>query len=99
MYYEVFSRERILILDELRYRGEQNDGRNMTDILRTIRLLETDPEFRKRFFSVPLLTPGAADVVTGICDKAVHALREASKRIPRLRAHAERAIATDAALI
>ncbi len=97
VHYDVFSRSRVLVLDEIRFPGDLSDRpvtpRNMSDVLRIVERLETEAAFRKEFFSVPLLAPSATAVVANLCDSAVRILREASKKYPAMHAHAERAIA------
>ena len=70
--HEVFSQKRILNLGLF-----ENDIARLVD---RVRLLEEDAEERKRFFSVPILKPGAQAHVTSVCAELVRKFAEGMER-------------------
>jgi hypothetical protein len=79
--YAIFNRKRILVLDE-----QDGSGDTLEEIAEKVFRLESDAEYRRAFFAVPLLAEGATERVAGFCDKIAQAVRTVARRKPAVSA-------------
>ncbi len=76
--YQILNRQRILVLDEEGTHG----GDTMSVIAEKVFRLESDAEYRRAFFAVPLLAPTATRRVEYFCNKVAKATIAAARSKP-----------------
>ena len=65
-------------------------GENISTIAEKVYRLESDPEYRRAFFAVPLLAPTATARMLHYCDKMAAAIRASARTKPALSARMDR---------